>query len=159
MNAQTAGPSTATSPLSADNRSETYIAHLQGSLIPQLEMTRRGLFVAEHDISEYESLRSKLDELEKADRPIETLSELGAGVFVETRIEDTSNITLDLGLDLHVDMRIAEAKAYIARKLEILKKKRDTLTEKEEHLVWQIGMFQGAMNGQANQPANVSQTI
>ncbi|OCF40990.1 prefoldin, alpha subunit [Kwoniella heveanensis CBS 569] len=152
--AQSAGPSISTSmsmptaTFAPVERSEAYITHLQGSLIPQLEMTRRGLLVTEHDISEYETLQSKLDELEKVDKPIETLSELGAGVFVETRIEDTKNITLDLGLDVHLDMTLPEAKAYVIKKLDFLKKKRDTLTEKEEHLVWQISMSQGAMTEQ-----------
>ncbi|WVR09337.1 hypothetical protein IAU60_006403 [Kwoniella sp. DSM 27419] len=130
---------------SVQDRAAVYTAHLRDTLLPQLEISRQGLMVVEHDISEYEILRGKLNELQASDSSIETLTELGAGVWVEARV-NPKMVTLDLGFDLHLDMVPSEAKEYTNKKLEILKMKRDTLSQKEEHLVWQIGQFQGAMN-------------
>ncbi|WVW85289.1 hypothetical protein I302_107327 [Kwoniella bestiolae CBS 10118] len=137
-------------------RFQVYSAHLQTSLLPDLEVTRQALVKVEHDISEYEDLQSRIDELDKVkDKEIETLSELGAGVWVETRIMDTQNITLDLGFDLHMDMTLSEARGYMIKKLEVLKKKRDSLSQKEEFLVWQIAQFHGALS-QQNTPSTAA---
>ncbi|WWC71264.1 uncharacterized protein I206_105217 [Kwoniella pini CBS 10737] len=128
-------------------RSQVYTAHLQNSLLPELEMTRHNLMIMENDISEYENLRGKIEELEKLDgNSIETLTEMGAGIWVEAKIPDTNVITLDLGYDLHMDMNLKEAKEYVIKKVEILKRKRDNFSKKEEFLVWQIGQFHGALS-------------
>lgn len=70
------------------------------------------------------------------------MNEMGAGVWVHTTMyvvnlqrmlgrevanhvhkrPDITVITLDLGLDLHLDMPLADAKEYVKKKLEILKK-------------------------------------
>ncbi|WVQ68571.1 prefoldin, alpha subunit [Kwoniella botswanensis] len=137
---------TATAPTQPE-RAQIYSAHLQSTLLPELDVTRHALISVEHDISEYDNLLNKLDQLEEADeRGIETLSELGAGVWVETRISDTKTVTLDLGLDLHMDMSLAEAREYVIKKIDVLKKKRDSLSKKEEFLVWQVGQFHGALS-------------
>ncbi|WWC93269.1 prefoldin, alpha subunit [Kwoniella sp. B9012] len=137
---------TATAP-TQPGRAQIYSAHLQSTLLPELEVSRHALISVEHDISEYDDLLQKLDQLEKADeRGIETLSELGAGVWVETRISDTKTVTLDLGLDVHMDMPLAEAREYVIKKIDVLKKKRDSLSKKEEFLVWQVGQFHGALS-------------
>ncbi|WVQ80016.1 hypothetical protein IAT38_002117 [Cryptococcus sp. DSM 104549] len=139
-------------------QAQVYASHLQNSLLPELEATRHSLAQVEFDISEYEALRGKLVDLGKEQgKSIETTSELGAGVWVHTKIPDTSAITLDLGLDLHLDMPVADAQEYTKKKVEVLKKKRDVLSQKEEHLVWQIGQFHGAMAQQSNATPTASQ--
>ncbi|OCF57764.1 prefoldin, alpha subunit [Kwoniella mangroviensis CBS 10435] len=136
---------TATAP-NQPERAQIYSAHLQSTLLPELEVTRYALITVEHDISEYDDLLRRLNQLEQADeRGVETLSELGAGVWVETRISDTKTVTLDLGLDVHMDMPLSEAKGYVSKKIDALKKKGDGLSKKEEYLVWQVGQFHGAL--------------
>ncbi|WWC63665.1 uncharacterized protein I303_106270 [Kwoniella dejecticola CBS 10117] len=128
-------------------RAPIYCAHLQTSLLPELVTTRRALAGVESDISEYENLSVKIDELEKVKgKSIETLTEMGAGVWIEATIPDSSYITLDLGYDIHLDLSLTEAREYIVRKIEVLKKKGDNLSKKEEFLVWQVGQFQGALS-------------
>ncbi|OXH28053.1 hypothetical protein J008_04575 [Cryptococcus neoformans] len=127
-------------------QSQVYSAHLRNALLPELENTRQRLSTVETDIAEYALLKDKIAGLQKEQgKEVNTMSEMGAGVWVHTTIPDISVITLDLGLDLHLDMPLADAKEYVKKKLEILKKKRDSLSQKEELLVWQIGQFQGAM--------------
>ncbi|WRT68706.1 uncharacterized protein IL334_005686 [Kwoniella shivajii] len=138
-----ASTSVSHSPLQTDTN-QIYTAHLQTSILPELESTRHLLLKIENDIAEYEDLRKKIDELEKVDN-VETLTELGAGVWVEAVISDTKIITLDLGLNLHLDMSLAEARRYTMKKTDILKMKRDTFSKKEEFLVWQVGQFHGAI--------------
>ncbi|OWZ65067.1 hypothetical protein AYX14_04175 [Cryptococcus neoformans] len=131
---------------SRTTQSQVYSAHLRNALLPELENTRQRLSTVETDIAEYALLKDKIAGLQKEQgKEVNTMSEMGAGVWVHTTIPDISVITLDLGLDLHLDMPLADAKEYVKKKLEILKKKRDSLSQKEELLVWQIGQFQGAM--------------
>ncbi|KAK8854527.1 prefoldin, alpha subunit [Kwoniella newhampshirensis] len=142
-----------TTPLNVDtsssSRTQVYSAHLRNALLPELEATRQQLAQVELDLLEYEILRGKLVELLKQDgKGLETLTELGAGVWVEARVPDTKTITIDIGLGLHLDMMIPDAQAYTKEKVDQLKRKRDRLTEKEEHLVWQVVQFQGAMSVQ-----------
>nr|XP_031863863.1 uncharacterized protein CI109_000506 [Kwoniella shandongensis]KAA5530935.1 hypothetical protein CI109_000506 [Kwoniella shandongensis] len=125
---------------SSSSRAQVYSAHLRNSLLPELEITRQKLAQVEFDISEYETLREKLSELGKQDgKGLDTLTELGAGVWVEAEVPDTSVVTLDIGLGLHLDMSTADAQEYTKKKMEQLKRARDKLSEKEEHLVWQVG--------------------
>ncbi|WWC90398.1 prefoldin, alpha subunit [Kwoniella dendrophila CBS 6074] len=137
-----------------DQRQQMFSAHLQNQLLPELEGIRQALGKVEFDISEYEDLQNKLDQLAKLDKneSIESLIELGAGVWVESRIFDTQNITLDLGFDIHMDMTLGEAKEYVEKKMTVLKKKRDNLSQKEEFLVWEVGQFHGALSQEQDKP-------
>ncbi|ODN77769.1 hypothetical protein, variant [Cryptococcus amylolentus CBS 6039] len=103
---------------------QAYTSHLQHSLIPELEGTRRHLSAVDFDISEYDSLLGRIKLLEDEKSPsLDTMSELGAGVWVHTRIPDHDQLTLDLGVaGLHADMSLGEATAYIKSLLAILKK-------------------------------------
>ncbi|ADV23534.1 hypothetical protein I315_02641 [Cryptococcus gattii Ru294] len=132
---------------SRTTQSQVYSAHLRNALLPELENTRQRLSTVETDIAEYALLKDNLVGLQKEQgKEVNTMSEMGAGIWVHTTIPDISVITLDLGFDLHLEMTLADAEEYVKKKLEILKKKRDSLSQKEEFLVWQIGQFQGAMS-------------
>ncbi|KGB76327.1 hypothetical protein I307_00508 [Cryptococcus deuterogattii 99/473] len=131
---------------SRTTQSQVYSVHLRHALLPELENTRQRLSTVETDIAEYALLKDNLVGLQKEQgKEVKTMSEMGAGIWVHTTIPDISVITLDLGFDLHLEMPFADAEEYVKKKLEILKKKRDSLSQKEEFLVWQIGQFQGAM--------------
>ncbi|WVQ72708.1 hypothetical protein IAR50_002268 [Cryptococcus sp. DSM 104548] len=127
---------------------QSYTSHLQHSLIPELEGTRRHIYAVDFDVSEYESLLGRIQLLEKEESlPLDTMTEMGAGVWVHTRIPDRQTITLDLGVaGLHADMSLGEATAYIKDLLAILKKRQEVLSKKEEFLVWQMGQFHNVLS-------------
>lgn len=57
----------------------------------------------------------------------------------------TSNVTLDLGLDIHFPLSASEAAEYASKRVEVLKKKRAVLVGREERIQWEISQFEGAV--------------
>lgn len=78
--------------------------------------------------------------LSRADpsRSHRTPAEIGAGVWVDTVVHDASVVTLDLGLDVHMSLPVAEAAAYATKRAEVLRKKRAALVLREERLSWEV---------------------
>ncbi|ORX38248.1 Prefoldin subunit-domain-containing protein [Kockovaella imperatae] len=126
---------------------QTYASHLNTVLLPSLDQLRRNLAKLEQDIAEYDDVSQKAKLLvADARRPQEAMMDLGAGVYVDVIVPDTSQMTLDLGLDIHLQMPVDEAGEYAAKRVTMLQKRRSALKIKEENLIWQIEQFRGAMN-------------
>lgn len=47
-------------------------------------------------------------------------------------------MTLDLGLDIHMDLPAPQAAEYATKRAEVLRKKRETVVKREERLKWEI---------------------
>lgn len=57
----------------------------------------------------------------------------------------TASVTLDLGLDIHLPLSLAEAREYASKRVDVLKKKRAVLVGREERVQWEIEQFEGAV--------------
>ncbi|KAL1407757.1 hypothetical protein Q8F55_007191 [Vanrija albida] len=124
--------------------SAAYSAHLQRTVVPQLAAVRDAIAALDRDIAEYEQVARRLARAEPA-RTHKTPAELGAGVWVDTVVHDASVVTLDLGLDLHMALPVAEAAAYAAKRADVLRNKRKALASREERLAWEVEQFEGAI--------------
>ena len=65
-------------------------------------------------------LISKITQVQDSAGKQETLVELGAGVYADAVVYDTSKITLDVGLGYHVDMTLEEALVCSEKRIGVL---------------------------------------
>ncbi|RSH85678.1 hypothetical protein EHS25_003819 [Saitozyma podzolica] len=132
--------------LGESSKSRLYAQHLTTDLLPSLEATRQAIQQTEHDISEYRDLAERLRGLEQTGHaPQTTLTELGGGCYVDAQIPDTSRVTLDIGLELHLEMGAGEAIEYAEKRAGVLEKRISALKVREENIIWQIEQFRGAI--------------
>jgi len=62
----------------------------------------------------------KLEKMQSSAGKQATMVQLGAGVYADAEVYDTSKITLDVGLGYHVDMTLAEAMSCSEKRIEVL---------------------------------------
>ncbi|ORY32094.1 Prefoldin subunit-domain-containing protein [Naematelia encephala] len=129
------------------SKAALYTTHLRNDLFPAIQAAREGIARLEWDISEYKDVISRLANvrLRSTTEPEETLTELGGGIWVDARIQDTSSVTLDIGLDIHMELSVQDAIAYSTKRISVLEKKKDVLTKRMEGLEWQVEQFNGAI--------------
>jgi len=102
--------------------------------------------VIEADIAEYETLADRLELLLQSSVEAQsTLTELGAGVWVDASIPDAKTVTLDLGLGVHADLPVHTAVDFVSKRVEVLRRKKMRHETKLQTLTWQIEQFQGAI--------------
>ncbi|KAK1921006.1 Prefoldin subunit-domain-containing protein [Papiliotrema laurentii] len=132
--------------MATTSKSHTYSNHLNTTLLPTLQLVRQNLAQVEHDLEEYHDLEDKLAGLEQAQGRQETLTELGAGIYAEAHIPETSTITLDLGLETHANLTLSEARSFVSQRITVLEKKLQVVRDREQGITWQIEQFQGALS-------------
>ncbi|RSH77244.1 uncharacterized protein EHS24_003552 [Apiotrichum porosum] len=123
-----------------------YAAHLQGTIHPSLAATREAIARVDADIADYEQVARRLSAVNPEHGSRKAPVEIGAGVWADAVVRDTSKVTLDLGLDVHFSLPTPQAAEYAAKRAEVLKRKRDALAQREERLAWEVEQFEGVLN-------------
>eukprot|EP00798_Chlamydomonas_sp_ICE-L_P016637 gene16637-22886_t len=95
---------------------------LREDLKKQLEI--KGTWDAE--INELEDLKSNIDSIKKEGlKTIKSQVELGADVFVQAKVADTSRIFINVGLGFHVECTLDEAPRVVDIRVQALQAKKD----------------------------------
>ncbi|BEI84890.1 hypothetical protein CcaverHIS002_0502910 [Cutaneotrichosporon cavernicola] len=111
--------------------------------MPAIVRVREDIAEVDRDIRDYEQVARRLEKM--VDKPHAGPAQLGAGVWVDTVVPSNTAVTLDLGLDVHIDLPPPAAAEYASRRAVVLKKKREALVRREERLMWQVDQFEGAV--------------
>lgn len=102
---------------------QRYGAFVDEVLKPQLQQTLARRDAITREAAEYAELRALLAELRASHasgEPLQTLMELGEQFRVRAKIRDTSMVTVDVGLNFHVEMTVQEASAFVDKHLQHL---------------------------------------
>ena len=83
------------------------------------------------EISEYLKLQTTLERLDSVDSlPIRSRIDVGCNFYMQSKIEDISYVFVDIGMNLHVQMKPQEALNFIDKKVDSLNVKAERLTNK-----------------------------
>lgn len=98
---------------------QRYSAFVEDVLRPQLTQTLARRDALTREINEYQELQELLRELlakerEETPKPLELLMDLGQKFRVRAKIPDTSFVTVDVGLNFHVEMTLNEAQTFVS---------------------------------------------
>ncbi|KAG6949395.1 hypothetical protein JG688_00014647 [Phytophthora aleatoria] len=114
---------------------QRYTAFVEEVLRPQLKQTLAHRDALAQEVQEYQELRELLQELaQNANKPdkstLHTLMDVGERFHVRAKVLDTSLITVDIGLNFHVEMTVPEAQKFVQNHLIHLTEKRNKWQEK-----------------------------
>ncbi|CAH0482421.1 unnamed protein product [Peronospora belbahrii] len=105
---------------------QRYSAFIEEVLRPQLKETLATRDTLAQEVHEYEELREILQELQSSKlQPLHTLLDVGERFYVRTKVDDTSFVIIDIGLNFHVEMTISEAQGFVQNHLFSLIEKRN----------------------------------
>ncbi|KAL7687766.1 putative prefoldin alpha [Plasmopara halstedii] len=107
---------------------ERYSAFVEDVLRPQLKRTLLNRDVLAREVHEYQELQELLHELatkNDKDASLHTLLDVGERFHVRAKVPDISLITVDIGLNHHVEMTVPEAQHFVQKHLIHLTEKRN----------------------------------
>ncbi|RLN57770.1 hypothetical protein BBP00_00007363 [Phytophthora kernoviae] len=110
---------------------QRYGAFVEEVLRPQLKeiLARRDALAQE--LQEYRELQELINELgQNSGKCLNTLMDIGERFHVRAKVPDTSLITVDIGLNFHVEMTISEARKFVQQHLLYLTEKRNKWQQK-----------------------------
>lgn len=109
---------------------ETYINEVLKS---DLNRICRQLDEVNTDLAEYQALQKTINllgELKDTNQVYKTMMDIGCNFFMETRVEDLSHISLDIGQGCYLELTLNEALKFLRSKLDFLTSKQGLLSEK-----------------------------
>ncbi|KAG6614672.1 Prefoldin, alpha subunit [Phytophthora cinnamomi] len=110
---------------------QRYSAFVEEVLRPQLKQTLAHRDALAQEVHEYAELRELLQELAaRPGEPLHTLLDVGERFRVRAKVADTSLVTVDVGLNFHVEMTVPEAQKFVQKHLQHLTEKRNKWQEK-----------------------------
>lgn len=84
----------------------------------ELMQMEKQIMMVQQQIMELRALTQNLEEIKNVKPGTEIFSQLGAGIFVKSKVEDTKNILLSLGADTAVTKTSDEVKETIKKQIE-----------------------------------------
>lgn len=102
---------------------QKYSAFVDEVLRPQLQQTLARRDAIAREATECAELRELLSELlsrKDSSQPLHTLMDVGERFRVRAKVVDTTMITVDVGLNFHVEMTLSEAMAFVTSHLQYL---------------------------------------
>ncbi|CAI5747302.1 unnamed protein product [Peronospora destructor] len=114
---------------------QRYMAFVEEVLRPQLKQTLAHRDALAQEVHEYEELRELLQELTNPKlQSVHTLLDIGERFHVRAKVDDTSLVTVDIGLNFHVEMTVPEAQIFVQKHLFCLTEKRNKWQEKAREI-------------------------
>ena len=97
---------------------QRYSAFVEDVLRPQLAQTLAHRDALAQEVHEYQELRALLQDLANAKlQSLHTLLDVGERFHVRAKVEDTSLVTVDIGLNFYVEMTVPEAQIFVQKHL------------------------------------------
>ncbi|CAI5728536.1 unnamed protein product [Peronospora farinosa] len=97
---------------------QRYIAFVEEILRPQLRQTLAHRDALAQEVHEYQKLRELLQELTHSKlQSLQTLLDIGERFHARAKVDDTSLVTVDIGLNFHVEMTVPEAQIFVQKHL------------------------------------------
>ncbi|TDH71297.1 hypothetical protein CCR75_004641 [Bremia lactucae] len=111
---------------------QRYSAFVEETLRPQLKQTLANRDALALEVQEYQELQELLEELSHNDnkKTLHTLLDVGERFYVRAKVPDTSLVTVDIGLNFHVEMTVLEAQQFVQNHLIHLTGKRNKWQKK-----------------------------
>ncbi|UIZ24931.1 hypothetical protein KXD40_006772 [Peronospora effusa] len=120
---------------------QRYIAFVEAVLRPQLKQTLAHRDALAQEVHEYQELRELLQELTHSKlQSLHTLLDIGERFHVRAKVDDTSLVTVDIGLNFHVEMTVPEAQIFVQKHLFHLTEKRNKWQEKAREVADHVNL-------------------
>ncbi|CAH0491561.1 unnamed protein product [Peronospora farinosa] len=120
---------------------QRYIAFVEEVLRPQLRQTLAHRDALAQEVHEYQKLRELLQELTNLKlQSLHTLLDIGERFHVRAKVDDTSLVTVDIGLNFHVEMTVLEAQIFVQKHLFHLTEKRNKWQEKAREVADHVNL-------------------
>ena len=92
-----------------------------------------------NDIVDYKQLQTTVDLLRnersnKKDKPLKTMVDLGCNFYVSAKVDDCSTIFISIGLGFHLEMKLAEASAFVEEQVSWLTARAEKLSEQSAQI-------------------------
>ncbi|MCL6500717.1 MAG: prefoldin subunit alpha [Candidatus Pacearchaeota archaeon] len=84
----------------------------------RIKEVEQSLAILEKQIAELQACQLSFDELKDVKKNVRMLAPMGPGIFVEAKIEDSSNVLIDLGSRILCKKSLDDAKRIIQSKLD-----------------------------------------
>lgn len=104
----------------------------------RLKEIQQQIQVIDQQLMELQILEKNIDELKKVKKNSETLSSLGPGVFIKSRIENNEEIFIDIGSKIIAKKTAEEAKELVKKRTEQIMNIRDIVVNEINNIVFQI---------------------
>uniref|UniRef100_A0AAV1TNK8 Uncharacterized protein n=1 Tax=Peronospora matthiolae TaxID=2874970 RepID=A0AAV1TNK8_9STRA len=105
---------------------QRYSDFVEQVLRPQLQQTLVHRDALTREVHEYQELRELLQTLaDPTPEPLHTLVDVGERFYVRAKVDDASLVTVDIGLEFHVEMTVTEAQRFVGSQLLYLTTKRN----------------------------------
>ena len=104
------------------------------------------------DIAEYTQLKATIQHLinkkgsPQKSEPLKTMIDLGCNFYAKARVQDYSRIIVAIGLGFYLEMQLDEAMTFIDKKVAILTKDAERLSEQASQINARIKMVLGALH-------------
>ena len=97
---------------------QRYSDFVEQVLRPQLQQTLVHRDALTQEVHEYQELRELLQTLaDPTPRPLHTLLDVGEHFYVRAKVDDASLVTVDIGLEFHIEMTATEAQRFVGSQL------------------------------------------
>ena len=112
----------------------------------QIKQTEEQMALVETQVNKLRALRDSLGDI-KTLKGNSTFSQLGAGVFVKSKIEDASEVLVDVGAKVFVDKSISEAQDTIDKQVDMSSKYLEQMAANLQMMNHQAMALQGRAEG------------
>uniref|UniRef100_M4C0W4 Uncharacterized protein n=1 Tax=Hyaloperonospora arabidopsidis (strain Emoy2) TaxID=559515 RepID=M4C0W4_HYAAE len=124
---------------------QRYSDFVEQVLRPQLQQTLVHRDALTQEVHEYQELRELLQTLaDPTPRPLHTLLDVGEHFYVRAKVDDASLVTVDIGLEFHIEMTATEAQRFVACCIAV-RRRRWTEEEASSRYVWVDEGYKGLM--------------
>lgn len=98
-------------------------------------------------IASYESLKTCIEKMKQTPvGEIKALADLGCNFYCKAKVLDTSKIFVEIGLGFFVEFTLNEAHHFVEKKLEMLRRDCDVVTEEATQINAKIRLVLEALN-------------
>jgi len=119
--------------MNPENRQRQYV---EFQLVDQqIKQLQQQLLILEQQAGELTNLSNNLEDLKKVKPKTKSFSNLGPGVFVESTLEDTKHVLMDIGAEVRVKKTIPDAQKIINKQTEEIAKVTKNVEEQIQKLI------------------------
>jgi prefoldin alpha subunit len=108
----------------------------------QAQLMSQQLDKVDNSLMELEYIKNSIDELTKMKKGSDVLSPISNGIFVKTKLDDTSKLLVNVGKEVIVEKTVSETKALLDDRFAEVTKMREELVselEKIENRLVELG--------------------
>ncbi len=98
------------------------------------------------DIAEWTQLKQTISHLQEVEGPLKTMVDVGCNVYVQAKVGDARRVFVAVGMGFFVEMELQEASVFVDKKINILTKRSEELTQQSCEINARIKMVLEALN-------------